>query len=183
MRSHSDRSGIIGVVIDQRVASYRSVSPFRAVNETFSTMGQMTADTARGFGRLFSPAGLERYGKNFTSDAPKSGTPAAQDRPVSIVGIAHRGGQIVGGNVWNLLFLLGAINLIVALLNTIPLLPFDGGHAAVAVYEQIASKVQRREVHADFRRLIPVTALVLAVFLTLGLSTMFLDLREIFTGG
>jgi membrane-associated protease RseP (regulator of RpoE activity) len=146
-------------------------------------MGRMTADTARGFGRLFSPAGLERFGKNFTNDAPKAGSRAAQDRPVSALGIVYRGEKIVGGNAWNLLLLLGAINLIVALLNTIPLLPFDGGHAAVAIYEQIASKVRRREVRVDFRRLIPVTALVLAVFLTLGLSTMFLDLREIFTGG
>jgi membrane-associated protease RseP (regulator of RpoE activity) len=181
-RSRSDRSGIIGVSISQRVASYESFSPIEAVPESFATMGQITRDTAVGIGRLFSPDGLERYGRNFTGDEPKSGSPAAEDRPVSIIGIVDIGGELVGGNVYNLLFLLGAINLIVALFNLIPLLPFDGGHAAVAVYEQIASKITRREVRVDFRRLIPVTALVLAVFLTLGLSAMFLDLRRIFTG-
>jgi membrane-associated protease RseP (regulator of RpoE activity) len=60
----------------------------------------------------------------------------------------------------------------------IPLLPFDGGHAAVVVYEWIASKVRGREVRVDFRKLMPVTAIVLAVFLTLGLSAMFLDIRQ-----
>ena len=64
----------------------------------------------------------------------------------------------------------------------IPLPPFDGGHAAVAVYEQIASKNRGQEVRVDYRKLIPVTALVLVVFLTLGLSAMFLDIRRIFTG-
>ena len=65
-----------------------------------------------------------------------------------------------------------------ALFNLIPLLPFDGGHAAVVVYEWIASKVSGREVRVDFRKLMPVTAVVLAVFLTLGLSAMFLDIRQ-----
>jgi membrane-associated protease RseP (regulator of RpoE activity) len=181
-RSSSDKSGIIGVSVGQSVSSYRSFNPIEAVPESFSTIGQMTRDTGAGIGRLFSPDGIERYSKNFTGDAPKQGTPAENERPRSIIGIVDIGGDLVGGNVWSLLFLLGAINLIVALFNLIPLLPFDGGHAAVVIYEQAASKIRRREVRADFRKLVPVTALVLVVFLTLGLSAMFLDIRQIFSG-
>jgi len=181
-RSSSDKSGIIGVSISQSVASYETFNPVRAVPESFSTMGQMTRDTAAGIGRLFSPSGIENYSKNFTGDAPKQGSPASNDRPRSIIGIVDIGGELVGGNAWSLLFLLGAINLIVALFNLIPLLPFDGGHAAVVIYEQVASKIRGRVVRVDFRKLVPVTALVLVVFLTLGLSAMFLDLRQIFTG-
>ena len=181
-RSSSDKSGIIGVSVGQSVSSYRSFNPIEAVPESFSTIGQMTRDTGAGIGRLFSPDGIERYSKNFTGDAPKQGTPAENERPRSIIGIVDIGGDLVGGNVWSLLFLLGAINLIVALFNLIPLLPFDGGHAAVVIYEQAASKIRGREVRADFRKLVPVTALVLVVFLTLGLSAMFLDIRQIFSG-
>jgi membrane-associated protease RseP (regulator of RpoE activity) len=181
-RSSSDKSGIIGVSVGQSVSSYRSFNPIEAVPESFSTIGQMTRDTGAGIGRLFSPDGIERYSKNFTGDAPKQGTPAENERPRSIIGIVDIGGDLVGGNVWSLLFLLGAINLIVALFNLIPLLPFDGGHAAVVIYEQAASKIWGREVRADFRKLVPVTALVLVVFLTLGLSAMFLDIRQIFSG-
>jgi membrane-associated protease RseP (regulator of RpoE activity) len=181
-RSSTDRSGIIGVSVSQSVASYESFNPIEGVTESFTTMGQMTRDTAAGIGRLFSPSGIENYSKNFTGDAPKAGSPASNDRPRSIIGIVDIGGELVGGNVWSLLFLLGAINLIVALFNLIPLLPFDGGHAAVVIYEQVASKVRGRVVRVDFRKLVPVTALVLVVFLTLGLSAMFLDLRQIFTG-
>ena len=181
-RSSSDKSGIIGVSVGQSVSSYRSFNPIEAVPESFSTIGQMTRDTGAGIGRLFSPDGIERYSKNFTGDAPKQGTPAENERPRSIIGIVDIGGDLVGGNVWSLLFLLGAINLIVALFNLIPLLPFDGGHAAVVIYEQAASKIRGREVRADFGKLVPLTALVLVVFLTLGLSAMFLDIRQIFSG-
>ena len=181
-RSSSDKSGIIGVSVGQSVSSYRSFNPIEAVPESFSTIGQITRDTGAGIGRLFSPDGIERYSKNFTGDAPKQGSPASNERPRSIIGIVDIGGDLVGGNVWSLLFLLGAINLIVALFNLIPLLPFDGGHAAVVIYEQAASKIRGREVRVDFRKLVPVTALVLVVFLTLGLSAMFLDIRQILSG-
>jgi membrane-associated protease RseP (regulator of RpoE activity) len=181
-RSSSDKSGIIGVTVGQSVSSYRSFNPIEAVPESFSTIGQITRDTGAGLGRLFSPDGIERYSKNFTGDAPEKGSQAESERPRSIVGIVDIGGELVGGNVWSLLFLLGAINLIVALFNLIPLLPFDGGHAAVVIYEQAASKIRGRDVRADFRKLVPVTALVLVVFLTLGLSAMFLDIRQIFSG-
>jgi membrane-associated protease RseP (regulator of RpoE activity) len=181
-RSSTDKSGIIGVSVGQSVSSYRSFNPIESVPESFSTIGQITRDTGAGIGRLFSPAGIERYSKNFTGDAPKQGSPASNERPRSIIGIVEIGGELVGGNVWSLLFLLGAINLIVALFNLIPLLPFDGGHAAVVIYEQVASKIRGREVRVDFRKLVPVTALVLVVFLTLGLSAMFLDIRQIFSG-
>jgi membrane-associated protease RseP (regulator of RpoE activity) len=181
-RSNSDKSGIIGVSVGQSVSSYRSFNPIKAVPESFSTIGQITRDTGAGIGRLFSPDGIERYSKNFTGDAPKQGSPASNERPRSIIGIVDIGGDLVGGNVWSLLFLLGAINLIVALFNLIPLLPFDGGHAAVVIYEQAASKIRGGEVRVDFRKLVPVTALVLVVFLTLGLSAMFLDIRQIFSG-
>jgi membrane-associated protease RseP (regulator of RpoE activity) len=178
-RSKSDSSGFIGVSPRSVYEQFGVLGSFR---ETFVVMWDTTKATGEGLGRLFSPAGIERYSRNFTGEESKSGSPASEDRPVSIIGIVDIGGELVGGNVWALLGLLGAINLLVALFNLIPLLPFDGGHAAVAVYEQIASKIRGREVRVDFRKLIPVTALVLVVFLTLGLSAMFLDIRRIFTG-
>jgi membrane-associated protease RseP (regulator of RpoE activity) len=178
-RSRSDSSGFIGVSPRSVYEQFGLLGSFR---ETFVVMWDTTKATGEGLGRLFSPSGIERYSKNFTGDESESGSSASEDRPVSIIGIVDIGGELVGGNVWALLGLLGAINLLVALFNLIPLLPFDGGHAAVAVYEQIASKIRGREVRVDFRKLIPVTALVLVVFLTLGLSAMFLDIRRIFTG-
>jgi membrane-associated protease RseP (regulator of RpoE activity) len=177
-RSRTDSSGFIGV---SPRSVYERFSVVASLRESFVVMWDTTRATGEGLGRFFSPAGLERYSKNFTEEE-RPGSPSSTDRPVSIVGIVDVGGELVGGNVWALLGLLGVINLIVALFNLIPLPPFDGGHAAVAIYEQIASKIRRRQVRVDYRKLIPVTALVLVVFLTLGLSAMFLDVRRILTG-
>jgi membrane-associated protease RseP (regulator of RpoE activity) len=167
--------GFLGV---SPTTKFRDVGVLEAVPESFQTMGDITVGTAEGIGKIFSPSGVEQYSKNFTSNAPKAGTPAAQERPRSLIGIVDEGSRIIDGNVWALLWLLGGISLVLALFNLLPLLPFDGGHAAVVVYEWIASKVKGREVRVDFRKLMPVTAVVLAVFLTLGLSAMFLDIRQ-----
>ncbi|MSO78984.1 MAG: RIP metalloprotease [Acidimicrobiia bacterium] len=159
-------------------AAFRSINPLQAVPESFNALGDITAGTVSGMAHLFSPDGLSEYSKNFSSDAPKAGTPEADARPRSLIGIVDAGSDIVSGDWAQLLWLLGAISLILAIFNTLPLLPFDGGHAAVVVYEAIASKVKKREVRADFRKLMPLTAVVLAAFLMLGLSAMFLDIRD-----
>ena len=159
--------------------AFRDVGVFEAIPESLRTMGDITTGTVEGFGRLFSPSGVAKYSENFTSAAPKAGTPAADARPRSLIGIVDEGSTIIDGNVWALLWLLGGISLILALFNTIPLLPFDGGHAAVVIYEWAASKAKGKEVRVDFRKLMPVTAVVLAIFLTLGLSAMFLDIKQV----
>jgi membrane-associated protease RseP (regulator of RpoE activity) len=159
----------------------QTYSVFEAVPQSFNWMGRATAATVGGLAKVFSPSGVEQYGKTVSNPNSK-GALSNEERPRSIVGIVADGGDIVGGSVWVLLVLLATINLFLALFNLIPLLPFDGGHAAVAIYESIASKVKGRKVTVDYRRLMPITAAVLVVVLALGLSTMYLDIRQIVTG-
>ena len=52
----------------------------------------------------------------------------------------------------------------------------------MAIYESIASKIKGRKVAGRLPRLMPITAAVLVVVLALGLSTMYLDVRQIITG-
>jgi membrane-associated protease RseP (regulator of RpoE activity) len=168
--------GFLGVAPD---SVFRPVSVIGAAPEGLREMGVIVTGTGRVFGHLFTPAGVHEYSKNFSGNAPKAGSKADQERPRSLVGIVDEGSSIVAGNVWALLSLLGAISLALALFNLIPLLPFDGGHAAVVIYEAIASRIKGRTVRVDFRKLMPVTAVVLALFLMLGLSAMALDIRDI----
>jgi membrane-associated protease RseP (regulator of RpoE activity) len=149
-----------------------------AVPESLGAIKDVSVGTANAVFRLFSPDGVSTYSKNFTSAAPKAGSNADLERPRSIIGIVDQGSDIVGGDVWALLWLLGGISLILALFNLIPLPPFDGGHAAVVGYEWLASKVTGRTVEADYKKLMPVAAIVLAFFLMLSLSAMFLDVRQ-----
>ena len=161
---------------------YRPVGVLGAVPESFRSMADLTTGTAAAVAHLVSPSGVAQYSQNFTSKAPSPTSAAAQDRPVSIIGIVTQGSQLVNGNVWALLWLLASISLLLALFNLLPVLPFDGGHAVVVVYEWIASKVRHREVRVDFRKLMPVTAVVLVLLVTLSLSAAFLDVRQAFGG-
>jgi membrane-associated protease RseP (regulator of RpoE activity) len=186
-RSAHDSSGFVGISPEEQ---FRSLGLVGAARESALTMGRGTTGLANGLADLFSPSGLSRYSENFTDEPSGSGSGsgsgggrlAEEDRPRGIVGIVDIGGELVDGDMWKLLYLLAGLNLIVALFNLIPLLPFDGGHAAIACYEQVVSKLRGREVRVDYRRLVPVTAVVLALFLTLGLSVMYLDLRDIING-
>jgi len=171
--------GFLGIAPGE---SYRPVGILGAVPESFQQIGDLTTGTAGAVAHLVSPSGVAQYSQNFTSKAPAAGSAAAQDRPVSIIGIVTEGSQLVNGNVWALLWLLGSISLLLALFNLLPVLPFDGGHAVVVVYEWVASRVQHREVRVDFRKLMPVTAVVLMLLVTLSLSAAFLDVRQAFGG-
>jgi membrane-associated protease RseP (regulator of RpoE activity) len=168
--------GFLGVAPGTRA---RAVTLLGAIPEGFRAMGDVTVGTAKGIGHIFTPSGVEQYSKNFTSEAPKPGSKADQQRPRSLIGIVDEGSGLVAGDIWALFWMLGAISLVLALFNLIPLLPFDGGHAAVVIYESVASKIKGRTVRVDFRKLMPATAVVLALFLMLGLSAMALDIRDI----
>ncbi len=152
------------------------MNPLAAVPETFATFGRGVGQTVSALGKVFSPSGIERYGKTV---ANSKGGFSAEERPRSVVGIVADGGDIVGGNWWVLLGLLAAINVFVALFNLLPLPPLDGGHAAVAIYEGIASRVRGRRIRVDYQKLMPVTAVVIVVILMFGLSTIYLDLRSL----
>jgi membrane-associated protease RseP (regulator of RpoE activity) len=156
-------------------------SPIEAVPQSFVLMGRATSATFDALGKLVSPSGVEKYSSTVANPNGKNSfTP--EERPRSVIGIVADGGDIVGGNIWLLFSLLAMINLFLALVNLIPLPPFDGGHAAVAIYESIASKVQGRRVQVDYRKLIPVAAVVLVAFVALGVSAMYLDVRGIVVG-
>jgi membrane-associated protease RseP (regulator of RpoE activity) len=66
----------------------------------------------------------------------------------------------------------------VGIFNLVPLLPFDGGHIAIATYERIMSSIRRRRVQVDVAKLMPFTAAVIAVLGFIFLSSLFLDLSR-----
>jgi membrane-associated protease RseP (regulator of RpoE activity) len=158
---------------------FEHVSVLGAIPKSFETFGDVTVGSVEGLGRFFTPKGVSDYSKNFTSEAPKAGSTADLERPTSVIGIVDQGSQLFDGDIWGILRLLGAISLILALFNLLPVLPFDGGHAVIVVYEGIMSKVKGRRVMVDYRKLIPVSAVVVIFLMVLSLSAMFLDIQRI----
>ncbi|HZP28912.1 MAG TPA: M50 family metallopeptidase [Acidimicrobiia bacterium] len=160
--------------------TYRSVGFFEAIPESFNTMGKVLTGTGQAFEHVPDVfTGLDKVG----TPAPTSG-PGAQrslERPRSIVGIVDVGSQIAG-NVWGMLALLGIVSFSLGLINLLPVLPFDGGHAAVVLFEWIASKVRRRRIRVDYQKLLPVTYAFMVLFLAFAVSTILLDVRDAIGG-
>src|SRR5690606_42065948 len=67
------------------------------------------------------------------------------------------------------------INVFVGIFNMLPLLPLDGGHAVVAIYERLRSR-PGRPYHADFAKLLPLTYAVVMVLVIIGATTIYLDI-------
>jgi membrane-associated protease RseP (regulator of RpoE activity) len=99
-------------------------------------------------------------------------------RPSTVVGASQVGGEIGREEgMKGVLLLLASVNVFVGVFNMLPLLPFDGGHAAVAVYERLRSSRTRRY-HADVRKLAPVATAVVALLVFLLVAGLYLDLTQ-----
>jgi membrane-associated protease RseP (regulator of RpoE activity) len=62
---------------------------------------------------------------------------------MSVVGASIVGGDTVDHGLWVAFwFFLAQLNLILGAINLVPLLPFDGGHIAIAVFEKIRNLIR-----------------------------------------
>ena len=107
---------------------------------------------------------------NLVSEDPSS------NRPVSVVGLVEVGGDVGRDSAANLLFLIAAFNVFVGVFNLLPLLPLDGGHAAIATYERIRSRRGQR-VRGRHGEAPAVTYAVVMFLVFLGLASLYLDIR------
>jgi membrane-associated protease RseP (regulator of RpoE activity) len=168
-----------------------------AVPQTFRDVGTVANQSVRGLADLVSPTGISGFfhqlthtshdeagptvtsNSNHTSQSSSSSSSSASDdRPLSILGvfqITTSAAQADGITAVLSLFVL--INVFIGLFNLIPLLPFDGGHVVVAVYEKVQEMRRgQRRYFADVSRLLPVTYVVVVLLAGLFASTLYLDI-------
>jgi membrane-associated protease RseP (regulator of RpoE activity) len=94
---------------------------------------------------------------------------------MSILGAIQIGSQAARQSIPDLLYLLAAVNIFIGLINLFPMLPLDGGHVVIAVYERVRSRRNLRY-HADVAKLMPVAYLFLAFILVLGLGALYTNI-------
>lgn len=103
------------------------------------------------------------------------------ETPMSVVGASIIGGDTVDHGLWVAFwFFLAQLNLILGAINLVPLLPFDGGHIAVAVFEKLRNlwRSARGMVAAapvNYLKLMPATYVVLALVVGYMLLTVTAD--------
>jgi membrane-associated protease RseP (regulator of RpoE activity) len=170
-----DQKGRIGYAGISPVGYFERHGFFSSIALTPVREVKIGGEAIAALGHIFSPSGVDRYLKNFEKKPPKD---AVENRPVSVVGFGRLASQAVAAGWVPTVYLLIIINIFVGIFNLVPLLPFDGGHAAIAFYEWIATKVRKRRVQVDVAKLMPLTLAVLAVLGFLFLSTVFLDVSN-----
>jgi len=100
-------------------------------------------------------------------------------RPTTVVGVTQVSGAIgASDGLAGVAYLLAALNVFVGVFNMFPLLPLDGGHAAIATYERIREGRSRRRYFADVERLMPLAMGVIALLLFLFMSGLYLDIAR-----
>jgi membrane-associated protease RseP (regulator of RpoE activity) len=127
-------------------------------------------------GSIFSPSGMSKY---FHVLAGTDKNKVDQDtRFLSPIGFATVAAHAVDAGWLAVVGLLLVINVFVGLVNLVPLLPFDGGHIAIATFEKISSIIMRRKVQVDAAKLMPIAAAVLVLLLFIFVSSVFLDVTR-----
>ena len=135
-------------------AGFLGVSPSRELvrGGVIETAGQMWNITRMSLVALASfPVRVWNVGVGLATGAERD-----INSPISVVGASRVAGEIAVADSLSIqdravtwLSLLGSVNLFVALLNLIPLLPLDGGHIAGAVYEALRRGMARLRGRSD----------------------------------
>jgi membrane-associated protease RseP (regulator of RpoE activity) len=105
-----------------------------------------------------------------------------ENTPVSVVGASIIGGDAAERGLWEyFVLLLALLNFFVGVFNLLPLLPLDGGHIAVNLYERVRDGVRARlgkpkMPPVDYTRLLPLTYFVILVGGAVSLLTLAADI-------
>ncbi|MBO0883496.1 MAG: site-2 protease family protein [Mycobacterium sp.] len=164
--------GAIGVAAAQFGPTHYNVAT--AVPATISFTGNLSVELGKSLVKIPTKVGALVHAIG--------GGQRDVDTPISVVGASIIGGDTVDHGVWMAFwFFLAQLNFILGAINLVPLLPFDGGHIAIAVFEKVRNMVRsaRGRVAAapvNYLKLMPATYVILVLVAGYMLLTVTADL-------
>lgn len=194
-----------GLGISMAQPESETVGPVQGLAKAPQQFAQIFQISLKGLGSFFSPSGISSFGsqvgnahedkkeaasnqsdaketcaekaaaiaKDPSGRATTASGSSGENRILSIYGLVRFGSAV---DLVSLVTLFALINIFIGIFNLIPLLPFDGGHVAIAVYENIQEKrLHRRRYFADVTRLLPLTYGVVVLLGVLFVSSLYLD--------
>lgn len=169
-----EKLGAVGIGLGQKLVP-------QPITATFGAVGSEISGVFSVFGRL--PAGIVGVWNSVFNGAARS-----PSSPVSVVGVGRAIGDIASTQdapvklkVYDILSLLGELNISLFVINLLPLLPLDGGHIVGAVWEAVrrffAKAFRRRDPGpVDLAKLMPLTVVVVTVLIALSALLIVADL-------
>ena len=164
--------GAIGVGAVRLAPTHYGV--LTAIPATFAFAGDLTVEVGKALVTIPTKVGALVHAIGGGQRDPQT--------PMSVVGASIIGGDTVDHGLWVAFwFFLAQLNLILGAINLLPLLPFDGGHIAIAVFEKIRNLIRsaRGMVAAapvNYLKLMPATYVVLVFVVGYMLLTVTADL-------
>jgi len=152
-------------------ARYNALS---AVPATFAFTGDLAVEIGKSLAKIPTKVGALVHSIGGGERDPET--------PISVVGASIIGGDTVDHGMWVAFwFFLAQLNLVLGAINLVPLLPFDGGHIAVAVYEKLRNmfRAARGLVPGgpvDYGKLMPATYVILVLVVGYMALTVTADL-------
>jgi len=158
---------------------FQSQSVFSAIKYVGTGFSQVITGSVSALAKL--PAAVPSlFAKNRSSTAAGNVS--------SVVGAARDTGQVVAAKnlgwqykVSIILLLIASLNIFVGIFNLLPLLPMDGGHIAVVIWERIRAffaRLRRRPDPGlvDYRKLVPLSFGVFMVLVVFGVMLILADI-------
>lgn len=148
---------------------WRSMPLTEAATRSVTDLGDGMWQSVRGVVVVLNPVNIFEHLAGTAED------PTTQ--PTTVVGVSRFSG-LVGEDTGlaGILILLAGVNVFVGLLNLFPMLPFDGGHAAIATYERLRSRKGRAPYQADVSKMVPVAMTMMALLAFLMIAGLYLDI-------
>jgi membrane-associated protease RseP (regulator of RpoE activity) len=149
-------------------------NPLSAVPGTFAFTGDLAVELGKSLAKIPTKIGALVHSIGGGERDPET--------PISVVGASIIGGDTVDAGLWVAFwFFLAQLNFVLGAINLVPLLPFDGGHIAIALFEKARNlfRSARGLVAAgpvNYLKLMPATYVVLVVVVGYMLLTVTADL-------
>jgi len=172
----SEPTGFVGIEMTD-AHKVVTTNPVRAVGRSVIDLGSNTKLVFKALGSFVSTKGIKSYGDQLTGHATSKQPTSNEPRFLSPIGLVQVASVAADNGLRTVLYLLMSINLFVGIFNMIPLLPLDGGHVAIALYEKVRSRKGKRY-RVDVAKLIPVTTFVFLLIVFIGITALYLDIAH-----
>jgi membrane-associated protease RseP (regulator of RpoE activity) len=159
----------LGVMADDW--GWKDLGVIESVGQSIADIGTTITGSVKGVVVALNPMNSIRH-------LTKSPEATLETRPTTVVGISDFSGTVGRSDgLKGVLTLLASINVFVGVFNMFPLLPFDGGHAAIAIYERVRSR-KGQLYRADINKMVPLATLVVGLLSLLLLTGLYLDITQ-----